>query len=268
MDDAAGIGKLADLRVWWDHLTREGPDFGYFPNPSKTWLVTKEGCHAAGLSTFDGTGVNVTSDGRPYLGAAVRSVEYVENYVESKVSSSNLTTIAKTQPHAAYSALTHGLSSKWTYLSRTVPNICNLLKPLDDTLRTKLIPTLTGRPPPSVLECALFALPARMGGLGITTPSKQADQEHLSSLLVTSALQDHILSQDEAYGYEVIAKQLESKAIVRNKNKLKGCQRSRGTPTRQPTEIGETSKQEGILYLAHCPATLRTWLRLTQRSFP
>jgi hypothetical protein len=37
-DDAAAIGKLADLRVWWDHLTREGPDFGYFPNPSKTWL--------------------------------------------------------------------------------------------------------------------------------------------------------------------------------------------------------------------------------------
>ena len=225
-DDAAAIGKLADLRVWWDHLTREGPDFGYFPNPSKTWLVTKEGCHAAGLSTFDGTGVNVTSDGRPYLGAAVGSAEYVENYVESKVSSwrssvCNLTTIAKTQPHAAYSALTHGLSSKWTYLSRTIPNISNLLKPLDDTLRTKLIPTLTGRPPPSDLECALFALPARMGGLGVTIPSKQADQEHLSSLLVTSALQDHILSQDEAYGYEVIAKQLESKAIVRNKNKEK-----------------------------------------------
>jgi hypothetical protein len=175
------------------------------------------GCHAAGLYTFDGTGVNVTSDGRRYLGAAVGSAEYVENYVESKVSSwqssvCKLTTIAKTQPHAAYSALTHGLSSKWTYLSRTVPNISNLLKPLDDTLRTKLIPTLTGRPPPSDLECALFALPARMGGLGVTIPFKQADQEYLSSLLVTSALQDHILSQDEAYGYEVIAKQLESKA--------------------------------------------------------
>lgn len=40
-DDAAAIGKLADLRAWWDHLTREGPDFGYYPNPSKTWLVRK-----------------------------------------------------------------------------------------------------------------------------------------------------------------------------------------------------------------------------------
>ena len=60
-----------------------------------------------------------------------------------------------------------------------------------------------------------------MGGLGITIPSMQADQEHQSSLLVTSALQDHILLQDEAYGYEIIAEQLDSKAIVRNKNKEK-----------------------------------------------
>ena len=225
-DDAAAIGKLADLRAWWDHLTREGPDFGYYPNPSKTWLVTKEGCEAAGFSTFAGTGVNVTQDGRPYLGAAVGSTEYVEKFVKSKVSSwlssvCNLTAIARTQPHAAYSALTHGLSSKWTYLCRTVPNISNLLKPLDDILQTKLIPALTGKSPPSDLECALFALPARMGGLGIAIPSQQADREHLSSLMVTSALQDHIILQNEAYGHEVIAKQLESKAIVRNKNREK-----------------------------------------------
>ena len=58
-----------------------------------------------------------------------------------------------------------------------------------------------------------------MGGLGIAIPSQQADREHLSSLMVTSALQDHIILQNEAYGHEVIAKQLESKAIVRNKNR-------------------------------------------------
>ena len=151
-----------------------------FPTHRRRGWSQREGCHAAGVSTFAGTGVNVTSEGRPYLGAAVGSAEYVENYVKSKVSSwessvCNLATIATTQPHAAYSALTHSLSSKWTYLCRTVPNISHLLKPLDDALQTKLIPALTGRPPPNDLECALFALPARMGGLGITIPSKQAD---------------------------------------------------------------------------------------------
>ena len=32
-DNAAAVGKLAEL---WDLLTREGPDFGCYPNPSNT----------------------------------------------------------------------------------------------------------------------------------------------------------------------------------------------------------------------------------------
>ena len=42
-DNAAPMGKVADLRVWWHHLTREDPEFEYFIN--KTWLVTNKGCH-------------------------------------------------------------------------------------------------------------------------------------------------------------------------------------------------------------------------------
>ena len=111
-----------DLRDWWDKISTSGLGFGYFPNASKTWLVTKEGLHDAAVSFFANTGVSVTSNGRPYLGAAIGSREYVAGQVESKVNewTSNiqcLATIAMTQPHAAYTALTHGLMSKWTYES-------------------------------------------------------------------------------------------------------------------------------------------------------
>ena len=61
------------------------PGFVYFPNASKTWLVTKEGFHDAAVSIFANTGVNVTPNGRPYLGAAIGSQEYVAGQVESKV---------------------------------------------------------------------------------------------------------------------------------------------------------------------------------------
>ena len=72
-----------------------------------------------------------------------RLLEYVAGQVESKVNewTSNiqgLATIAATQPHAAYSALTHGLMSKWKYLSRTIPDISPLLRPLDDALLSVL----------------------------------------------------------------------------------------------------------------------------------
>ena len=51
-DDSAAIGKLAQLREWWDKLATDGPSFGYFANPSKTWLVTKDGHHEEASAIF------------------------------------------------------------------------------------------------------------------------------------------------------------------------------------------------------------------------
>lgn len=222
-DDAAAAGKITALRKWWDELTASGPKFGYFPNASKSWLVTKQAFLSDASSTFAGTGVNVTPQGRPHLGAALGSRDFVSEYVANKVEQwvscvQSLASIAKTQPHAAFSALTHGLISKWTYLCRITPDIGELLLPLDNALRSDLLPMLTGRPPPNDVECSLFALPARLGGLGIMIPSKNADREHQSSLLVTEPLCDHILSQNTDYSYEVVERQMQSKATVRNIN--------------------------------------------------
>ena len=111
-----------------------------------------------------------------------------------------LSEIAKSQPHAAFAALTHGLLSKWTYYSRVVPNISHLLKPLDNVIQNELIPALTGRPPSNELESKLFALPARLGGLGIRLPSQNADREHSASTTITSMLR--VLSTLVARGWK------------------------------------------------------------------
>ena len=118
-DDSAAAGRLAQLREWWDKLASEGPTFGYFANRSKTWLVAKDGYLEEASALFADSGVNITPNGRPYLGAAISSQEFTVEYTRSKVSewSSKVTLlgeIAKSQPHAAFSALTHGLLSKWT----------------------------------------------------------------------------------------------------------------------------------------------------------
>ena len=225
-DDSAACGSIDQLRNWWNKLSAEGPAFGYFANSSKTWLVTKETHHEIATNIFAGSGVNITSSGRPYLGAAIGSEQFVEEHVKSKVGSwlSNITLlseIAKSQPQAAFSALTHGLLNKWTYFSRVAPNISHLLEPLDNAIRSGLIPALTGRPPPNDLECDLFALPARLGGLGIRLPSKNADREHHSSLSVTSMLKDHILDQCKDYGYDIISDQINNKAKISKQNREK-----------------------------------------------
>ena len=74
-DDSMAAGKLAQLRKWWDTLTSEGPRFGYFANASKTWLVTKNGLLEEARAIFANSGVNITPDGRPHLGAFIGSQE-------------------------------------------------------------------------------------------------------------------------------------------------------------------------------------------------
>ena len=186
-DDASGAGKIINLRTWWDQLNILGPKFGYYTNPSKTWLVTKESTFNHAAAAFADAGVKVTSEGRPYLGVALGTDEYMQAFVSDKVKQwvselEQLAKIACSQPHAAYAAFTHGMTSKWTYFTRTMPNIASNLLPLELTIRTKLIPALTGRPPPNDLERDLLSLPARFGGIALINPARITGTEFLSLL--------------------------------------------------------------------------------------
>lgn len=76
-----------------------------------------------------------------------------------------LSTFAHTQPHAAYAAFTHGLMGKWNYLIRTIPNIGDLLTPLEAVIRQKFLTSLTGQNAFNDVTRKLLALPIRLGGL-------------------------------------------------------------------------------------------------------
>ena len=40
-DDATAGASLKHLKEWWDHIVELGPDYGYHPNATKTWLIVK-----------------------------------------------------------------------------------------------------------------------------------------------------------------------------------------------------------------------------------
>ena len=90
--------------------------------------------------------------------------------------------VAKTQPHAAYSAYIHGYVHKFSYLCRTVPNVDLILQPLEDCIRSQLIPALTGKAPPNDTDRELLALPARLGGLGIVNTTELSSLEYQASI--------------------------------------------------------------------------------------
>ena len=120
-DDATATGSMETLRTWWDDLVSYDPQYGYHVNASKTWLITKGEHHAEAAALFQDTSVNITTDGKPNLGAALGTNNYVDDFVQNKVLSwckdlELLSTIAETLPHAAYAAFTKGMISKWSYI--------------------------------------------------------------------------------------------------------------------------------------------------------
>ena len=87
----------------------------------------------AGTSSVDGITVNITAEDRPYLGAVVGTTSYIAHYVSQKVNLwieelTLLSAIARSQPHAAYSAFTYGFISKWLFIARTIPDVFSCLK--------------------------------------------------------------------------------------------------------------------------------------------
>ena len=130
-DDATGAGALTDIRKWWDELLAAGPALGYYPNAKKRWLVVKSEKLKEANDVFAGTGINITTEGRKHLNAALGQRSYLEEYVGSEVKEwiSEVTLLgefATSQPQACYAAFTFGPRHKWTYFMRTLPDIREL----------------------------------------------------------------------------------------------------------------------------------------------
>ncbi|KAL5486419.1 hypothetical protein EMCRGX_G018891 [Ephydatia muelleri] len=188
-DDGTATGSLKNLRTWWDKLVTVGPSYGYFVNAVKTWLITKEETHTRALDIFKDTQIRITKEGKPHLGAALGTSSYIIEFVKAKVKNcKQMGLCGKNYPQ------------HW------------LLQPLEELLRTKFIPSLTGRAAPSDLERELLALPARLGSLGLLNPSYLSTTEYSASMKVTQPLVNHIIKQDETYGYEILQDQLSAKA--------------------------------------------------------
>ena len=147
-DDATGSGSLEELKKWWNELIETGPGLGYYLNAKKCWLITKPEKEEAARDVFDGIAINITTQGHKHLGAALGSRSYLEEYVSGKVEDwvsqvTKLAEFATSQPQACYAAFTFGLRHRWTYFLRTLPDIEDLLEPLERAVADVLIPSIT-----------------------------------------------------------------------------------------------------------------------------
>ena len=83
-DDVSG-GRLGQIHEWWDRLMSLGPSYGYLANPSKTWLIVKLKHLPKATKVFHDSGINITTEGKQHLKAALGRRSFVDLYVEEKV---------------------------------------------------------------------------------------------------------------------------------------------------------------------------------------
>jgi hypothetical protein len=101
-----------------------------------------------------------------------------------------LAEIARTQPHAAHAAFTHGLSGKWKFSQRTMPELREHLQPLEDAIRLKFLPKLFGKEQLPITDDfrSLLALPARNAGMGLFNPVEEVPHAHADSVEFTAQM--------------------------------------------------------------------------------
>ena len=254
-EQTTGAGTSDDLRIFWDSLQVHGAGCGYHPNAAKTNLVVKAEHAEKARKLFAGTGINITTEGKRHFGATIGSRSYTEEYVAGKVRKwseeiKQLANIPKTQPHAAYFAYTHGLSSRWTFLSRTIPDIADLLQLLEGAIiQQHLIPALTGRSPCSREGRDMLALPVRLGGMGIVYPISMSQHVFEASVKLTSPLVATIISQDQDKTV-VVFKVMEIKASIRQSNRDHQVQQAETVYEHLSLQLKRYVKGEGSLLMA------------------
>ena len=113
------------------------------------------------------------------------------------------------------------------------PGIDQLLLPLENSIRTTLLPKLIGREAPNDLERSLFALPARLGGLNIENPASLAEDQYKASQQVTKPLIDLIASQNKNYPYEVLLHQINTKNKIKERRRRTGLEVA-NSPEKKP----------------------------------
>jgi hypothetical protein len=100
-----------------------------------------------------------------------------------------LAAVATRFPHSAYAGLVSCLSAEWQYICRTVPDVGPRLAPVEQALRTKFLPAITGISGPINDELrTLLGNGVKTGGLAIRDPTISAASLYSTSIDATSML--------------------------------------------------------------------------------
>ena len=194
-DDFALQGPASCVAKLFHVLCCHGLSMGYFPEPEKCWVICPLSSEANARQVFSDASLPVSyCRGRRYvrgfIGSRATQDEWLSPMIQRWVTGiERLAAIVTRFPHSAYAGLVSCLSAEWQYICRTVPDVGPLLAPVEQALRTKFLPAITGLTGPIDNELrTLLRNGVKTGGLAIQDPTTSAASLYSTSVNATSML--------------------------------------------------------------------------------
>ena len=124
----------------------------------------------------------------------------------------------RNNPQAAYYAFTSDYKHKFIFFMRTIKNIGNIMLPLDNVSKQRLIPALFNDFQISKELRILIALSCKLSGMDIIIPIEIANEEYVNSRELTKKLTSLIMQQEHSYTVsEDEIKKIKSKRKIRSR---------------------------------------------------
>lgn len=226
-DDSACTGSLSDIQEWLAQLKIEGPKWGYYPEPNKSYLIVKPGQEEEARRLFPD--LRLVSSHR-YLGGVIGSSEATKEFVREKVMKwvshvESFAECAPDSPQATYTAFVKSLQKEWAYLQRVVQGCSPEYEPLRDAIRHRLTPAILGWAP-SEAEHNLLSLPVKLGGMALEDPVPTAAVRFDTSRRATVVLASSIFSGADFSGSNHLEQVTQEQTAERARRKQQEAEKS------------------------------------------
>ena len=205
-DDLSAAGPVAKVLDWAELAVKLAPKYGIRFNPDKTGIMSCDPKRTAEVQKAVEArprfaDVEVTK-GMEILGCYVGWWGDVSDFIEEKVAEwagglARLAKVGKGDPHGLYTAVTSSFLGMPTYVQRGMGGESGSYAPIERVMAESVIPNLVpqGRTGEGARE--VYALPYRLGGLGLTNVTTTVQPNHDVAVKATMVLTEALLGKRE-----------------------------------------------------------------------
>jgi hypothetical protein len=211
-------------------LLQLGPDYGYYPEPTKSILVLSTANFARSKAEFADLGFKVTAGSR-YLGGFIGEEASRGAWLEEEIQAweeciQQSSSAAGIYPHSVYTGMQISLQAEYIFVQRVVRGMGPKSEGIRDKMKHIFIPALlkSKEPPYNLLKLA--TLPVKSVGLALPDPVTSADVHFRASEVTNShiiqvmhdtelfSLQDHVTTTTKVKAELEKGRDKESKAAL------------------------------------------------------